>query len=83
MLNVENLTERYGPAAAAGPGAGAGPGTSGGRSGGARGPERGFFAWLGPAVTAHPVTVALGWLLVVAGLFGVSSVLGQPSPSPA
>jgi RND superfamily putative drug exporter len=29
------------------------------------------------------VTVALGWLLVVAGLFGVSSVLGQPSPSSA
>jgi RND superfamily putative drug exporter len=27
--------------------------------------------------------VALGWLLVVAGLFGVGSVLGQPSPSPA
>jgi RND superfamily putative drug exporter len=27
--------------------------------------------------------VAFGWLLAVAGLFGVSSVLGQPSPSSA
>ena len=83
MLNVEDLTERYGTAAAAGRGAGPGPGTSGGRSGGRRGPERGWFAWLGRGVTSHPGMVAFGWLLVVAGLFGASSVLGQPSPSPA
>ena len=83
MLKVASLTERHGTAAAAGRGTGAGPGTSGGRSGGGRGPERGWFAWLGRCVTAHPGMVAFGWLLVVAGLFGVSSVLGQPSPSPA
>ena len=81
MLKVANLTVSYGTAAAAGAGAGAGPGTCAGRSGGGRDPERGWFAWLGRVVTAHQGMVALGWLLVVAGLFGVSSVLDQPPPS--
>jgi len=52
-----------------------------GRPGRRQGPERGFFAWLGRAVTAHPGKVALGWLLIVGALFGLSSVLGQLSPS--
>jgi len=53
------------------------------RSGGGRGRDRGLFGWLGRGVTAHPVMVTLGWLLVVAGLSAVSSVLGQPPPSSA
>jgi RND superfamily putative drug exporter len=56
--------------------------TPGDRPGG-RGPKRGWFAWLGRGVTAYPGMVAFGWLLVVAGLLGVSSLLGQPAPSPA
>src|SRR6516225_1612141 len=44
-------------------------------------PARGVFARLGQTVTAHPGKVAFGWLLVVAALMGISSVLGQPSPS--
>jgi uncharacterized membrane protein YdfJ with MMPL/SSD domain len=52
----------------------------GGRSG--RGPEtdRGLFARLGRTVTAHPVKVAIGWLLIVVALVGISEVLGQPAP---
>ena len=83
MLNVEDFANKYGTAAVDGQGVEAGPGTSDGRSGGGRGPERGWFAWLGRGVTAHPAKVAFGWLLVVAGLLGVSSLLGQPAPSPA
>jgi putative drug exporter of the RND superfamily len=44
-------------------------------------PERGFFARLGKTVTAHPVKVAFGWVLIVAALMGISAALGQPSPS--
>ena len=83
MLNVKDFANKYGTAAVDGQGVEAGPGTSDGRSGGGRGPERGWFARLGRGVTAHPGMVALGWLLVVAGLFGVSSVLGQPPPPSA
>jgi len=46
-----------------------------------RGLERGPFVRLGRTVTAHPGKVALGWLLVVAALMGISGVLGQPRTS--
>ena len=52
-----------------------------GRSGRGQSPRRGVFARLGQIVTAHPGKVALGWLLIVGALFGLSSVLGQLSPS--
>src|SRR5215472_4722739 len=50
-----------------------------------RGPgqESGWFARLGRTVTAHPGRVALGWLLVVAALLGISRLLGQPPASSA
>src|SRR5215467_2018679 len=54
--------------------------TAAGRSGRTQGPGRGLFARLGRTVTAHPGKVALGWLLVVAALMGISGVLGQPPP---
>jgi RND superfamily putative drug exporter len=75
MLNVDRFTKRT---AASSPSPAQSSGA--GRPSRTQGPERGFFAWLGRAVTAHPGKVALGWLLVVGALFGVSSVLGQPSP---
>ena len=42
--------------------------------------DRGLFARLGRTVTAHPVKVAFGWLLIVVALIGVSEALGQPTP---
>src|SRR5215471_3539863 len=51
------------------------------RPGHRQGSARGVFARLGQTVTAHPGKVAFGWLLVVAALIGISSVLGQPPPS--
>src|SRR5215469_5613170 len=50
-----------------------------------RGPgqENGWFGRLGRTVTAHPGRVALGWLLVVAALLGISRLLGQPPASSA
>jgi RND superfamily putative drug exporter len=78
MLNVDRFTNRT---AASSPLPA--QSSAAGRPGRRQGPERGFLTWLGRAVTAHPGKVALGWLLVVGTLFGVSSVLGQPSPSAA
>jgi uncharacterized membrane protein YdfJ with MMPL/SSD domain len=48
-----------------------------------RGPDadRGLFARVGRTVTAHPVKVFLGWLIVVAALTGISAILSQPAPS--
>lgn len=40
-----------------------------------------MFASLGRLVTAHPGKVALAWLVVVAGLMGISFALGLPGPS--
>jgi putative drug exporter of the RND superfamily len=51
------------------------------RSGPGPDADRGLFARLGEAVTAHPVRVAFGWLLIVAALIGISAMLGQPAPS--
>jgi putative drug exporter of the RND superfamily len=45
--------------------------------------DRGLFARLGRTVTAHPVKVAFGSLLIVAALMGISAILGQPTPSQA
>lgn len=53
------------------------------RTGGVPDDDRGPFARLGQTVTAHPVKVAFGWLLVVAALMGVGAMLGQPAPSQA
>jgi putative drug exporter of the RND superfamily len=52
-----------------------------GRTGPGADTDRGLFARLGRTVTAHPVKVAFGWLLIVAALIGISAALGQPSPS--
>jgi hypothetical protein len=52
-----------------------------GRSGRVPDNDRGLFARLGQTVTAHPVRVFFGWLLMVAALIGISAVLGQPTPS--
>ena len=57
--------------------------TAGGGSDRAPDPGRGFFARLGTNVTAHPVKVAVWWLLIVAALIGISAVLGRPTPSPS
>ena len=46
-------------------------------------PERGPFARLGRTVTAHPVRVALGWVIIVAALTVISGALGQAPPSSA
>src|SRR5215471_14327845 len=42
---------------------------------------RGPFARLGRLVVAHPGKVFLIWVAVVIALMGISSALGQPSPS--
>ena len=52
-----------------------------GRSGPEPDTDRGLFARLGKYVTAHPVRVFVGWLVVVAALIGISAVIGQPAPS--
>jgi uncharacterized membrane protein YdfJ with MMPL/SSD domain len=51
------------------------------RTGGVPDNDGGLFARLGQTVTAHPVKVAFGWLLVVVALIGISAALGQPTPS--
>jgi uncharacterized membrane protein YdfJ with MMPL/SSD domain len=54
-----------------------------GQSGRGPGADRGLFARLGRAVTAHSVKVAFGWLLIVSALSVISAILGQPTPSQA
>jgi RND superfamily putative drug exporter len=44
-------------------------------------PPAGMFASLGRFVTARPGKVVLAWLVVVAGLTGISVALGLPGPS--
>ena len=46
-------------------------------------PDRGLFARLGRTVTAHPVRVALGWVIIVAALTVISGAVGQAPPSSA
>src|SRR5215472_10789967 len=46
-------------------------------------PESGLFARLGRTVTAHPVRVALGWVIIVAALTVISGALGHAPPSSA
>jgi putative drug exporter of the RND superfamily len=54
-----------------------------GRSGRRPDSDRGLFGRLGRTVTTHPGKVAIGWLLIIAALVGISTVLGQPAPSQA
>lgn len=44
-------------------------------------PPAGVFASLGRFVTTHPGKVVLAWLVIVAGLMGISFALGLPGPS--